>query len=238
MIARPRGAIGNLSDQLRKIPIWIYVVLLILGVVVLAQSIRHEMDVRRSSTVFRRDVYRQLAKASADFSYDVRMKAWTDSGERPLQPDEPLSISDSSGVDVTTVQYDGVCAKSGSIRTIEIEFHAPAFTVEPLDKESRSFQVMRRPYCELSKSIPNELKWSWVIVPKQVGHHVITLRFVARDAKGREVAPDRIVEIPTIVHQPASVQVVAGFLSSFTGLIGMLGGLSDRLRGASSVKES
>ena len=229
MNPRRRQIDETLAERLRRVPLAVYIALLLIGIVVIAQDIVHQRNASRSAIAFRHSVYDQLANATAGFSYDVQMSQWTDSGERTLAPNEPLDMSDSAALDVSTLQYEGSCANAMPISTIAIEFHAPAFTVEPLDTESRHFQGLRQRYCDLRTTTPDEPKWSWVVVPKQAGHHVITLRIVSKDARGRELN-DRVVSIPTIVREPPSFSVIIGFLSGIGGLLGTLFTLSDRFR--------
>jgi hypothetical protein len=200
--------------SIRRVPVWIYFALLTVGVIFAGNAIYQRDTSLDAAKAYAQATNEMLRSPIAGITYELTVYQWQ---QLPVSSNGPLTTADSFSFEVAPQGSD--CSK-GQIRRVEIEFLSPAFSVEPENRIGHNMTALQQNYCIASRK-PLLINYHWDVLARQAGHHVVALRIIGLDAKGKEVSVHPL-EIPVVVSDnPFTLVGLIGSLGAIGGFIGI-----------------
>ncbi len=214
---------SQFAATVRRVPPWIYIGLIVIGVVVAVDAIARYESASAAANDFTARTNESLRLPITGITFKATTYYWGPP-KLPLAPNEPLTTQDSYAFEMSPQGSD--CSR-GPTQKILIEFLSPAFAVESEQRLAFAIPQLQHDFCSAGQ--PLNLSYEWNVLAKQEGHHIITLLIVGLDGKGNELS-ELPVEIPVVVsNNPLTVTSVVASLGGLGGFIGILFAVADHL---------
>jgi hypothetical protein len=219
--------IHSFAATVRKVPIWVYVGLALVGIVVTGDSIAQRKSAAAAANDFAALTNESLRLPITGITFKATTYRWAPPKQppkQPLEPNAPLTTNDSYSFELTPQGSD---CRSGPTRSIAIALSSPAFAIDSEQRQAFTIPQLEHDFCSAGQ--PLNLSYQWNVLAKQEGHHIITLIIIGLDAKGKELS-ELSVEIPVIVsNNPLTLPGVIASLGGIGGFIGLFFTITDHL---------